>query len=249
MNYSTEQLIESYFAGTLSEAERLQLKQVLADDPKAADEFAWQQQLAQQVSKLSLSKSIQNETWREAAKPPFRKVNMWRTFMAAAAAIALLAVAYFFIPGLGGAKSETIVSDYFEHFPNKMKFKNLGGSEEVISPDILDAFAAYDSKDYVKAAQKMTAVVNANPTRPEFRFYLGVTFVGAQKYADAINVLTPVAMDATSPYRSPARYYLGVAYAGIKDVAQAKKYLQEYIDDEDGVTYRSKAKKLRRNLD
>jgi hypothetical protein len=40
-----------------------------------------------------------------------------------------------------------------------------------------------------------------------------------------------------------------VAYAGIKDVAQAKKYLQEYIDDEDGVTYRSKAKKLRRNLD
>ena len=248
MDYRTEQLIESYFANTISEAERLELKTTLAADATAAAEFAWQQQLAQKVSKRSLAKGIQNETWREATKPPFRQVTMWRTTLAAAAAIALLLAAYLFIPGLKGGNSETLTAESFEHFPNKMKFKNLGGTEEVVSPDVLEAFAAYDQKNYALAATKLTAVVDANPTRTDYRFYLGVAFIGAKKYPETINALIPVAQDSNSSYSTSAHYYLGVAYAGIKDVPQAQKYLQAYIDAKDGITYHKQAKKLLHGL-
>lgn len=248
MENRTEYLIESYFANNLSEAERAELKSLLAADATAAAEFAWQQRLALQFNKRSLSKGIQNDTWREAAKPPFRRVTMGRTLMAAAAAIGLLAVAYFFLPNLLGGNSEIPVAASFEHFPNKMKFRNLGETTDIISPDVLEAFAEYDKKNYTVAAAKLTQVVNTNPTRSDYRFYLGVAFAGAEKYPETINTMLSVAQDSSSTYSTSARYYLGVAYAGIKDVPQAKKYLQEYIDAQDGVTFRDKAKKLLRRL-
>lgn len=248
MNYRTEQLIESYFAATITEAESKELKAALDSDPEAAAEFAWQQKLARKVSKLSLSKSIQNEQWREAAKSPFRQVKMLRTALAAAAAIVLLIVAYYVIqPGSSPVTTQELVAQSIEHFPNKMKFKNLGGDMETVSPDVLDAFAAYDNKDYIAAAKEMTTVVNANATRMDYRFYLGMAFIGSKKYAETINALTMVAKD-TSSYSTPARYFLGVAYAGINDVKQAKKYLNEYIAAEDGVQYRKQANRLLERL-
>jgi len=244
MNHRTEQLIESYFANALTAVEQVELKAILAENPKAAAEFAWQQGLAQQVSKLSLAKGIKNEHWRDAAKPPFRTVSMYKKALAAAAAIALLIVAYVFIPDPDAGSPQEILAQSIEHFPNKMKFKNLGEGAETVSPDVLDAFAEYDQKNYLKASQKLTDVVNANPTRMDYRFYLGMSFLGQKKYADTINMLMAVAQDKTSAYSTPARYFLGVCYAGINDVAQARKYLQEYIDADDGVTYKKQAMRL-----
>lgn len=246
MNYRAEQLIESYFANALSEAESQELKTLLASDQEAAAEFAWQQSLARQVSKLSLSKSIQNDTLRQAAKPPFRRVNMWRTLLVAAAALALVVVAYLFIPGSGN--SEALVAASFEHFPNKMKFKNLGASEETVPPDVLEAFAEYDKKNYTAAAAKLTTIANANPTRIDFRFYQGVAQIGAHQYREAIAALTAVADDASSTYSTASRYYLGVAYAHEKDIPQAKKYLEAYMAAADGVTFRDQAGKLLKAL-
>lgn len=248
MKYRTEELIELYFAGALTEADQQELKTLLATDPKAAAEFAWQQGLAQQVSKLSLSKGIKNDQWREATKPPFRHLKMSRNFLAAAAAIAILVVAYFFIPEPSIGNTQELLAQSIEHFPNKMKFKNLGEGAETVSPDVLDAFAEYDQKNYLNASQKLIAVVNANPTRMDYRFYLGMSFLGYKQYAASINALTMVAQDKTSAYATPANYFLGVSYAGINDVAQAKKYLQAYIDATDGVTYRSQAKRLLQSL-
>ncbi len=248
MNHRTEQLIESYFANMLTDVEQGELKAILAEDTKAAAEFAWQQGLAQQVSKLSLAKGIKNEPWRDAAKPPFRTVSMYTKAFAAAAAIAVLIVAYIFIPGTNAESSQEILAQSIEHFPNKMKFKNLGEGAEGVSPDVLEAFAAYDQKNYGEASQKLTEVVNANPTRMDFRFYLGMSFLGQKKYAETINALMAVASDKSSVYSTPARYFLGVAYTGVNDVKQAKRYLQEYIDAEDGVTYKKQAERLLKTL-
>ena len=244
MNHRTEQLIESYFANALTAVEQVELKAILAENPKAAAEFAWQQGLAQQVSKLSLAKGIKNEHWRDAAKPPFRTVSMYKKALAAAAAIALLIVAYVFIPDPDAGSPQEILAQSIEHFPNKMKFKNLGEGAETVSPDVLDAFAEYDQKNYLKASQKLTDVVNANPTRMDYRFYLGMSFLGQKKYADTINMLMAVAQDKTSAYSTPALYFLGLAYAGINDITQSRQYLQRYIDADDGVTYKKQAMRL-----
>jgi tetratricopeptide (TPR) repeat protein len=247
MSNHTLLLIESYFAGTLTEAERSELKTLLANDAEAAAEFAWQQRLAGQVSQLSLSKSIQNDTNREATKPPFRSFIMNRTVWAAAAAVSLLAIAYYFLPSLMPVDKTAVMAESFEHFPNKMRFKNLGG-EETASPDVLAAFAAYDQKNYNAAVPLLTEIVNANPTRMDYRFYLGVAELGRKRYAESINAFYPVAKDTNSAYSAPAHYFLGIGYANINDVKQAREHLQAYLDSEHGVTYRDKAKKLLRAI-
>ncbi len=248
MDHRTEQLIESYFANTLTDVEQQELKAILANDSKVAAEFAWQQNLAQQVSKRSLAKGIKNEQWREAAKPPFRNISMYKKFLAVAAAVALLVVAYIFIPDPNASSPQELLAQSIEHFPNKMKFKNLGESAETVSPDVLEAFAAYDQKNYLKASQKLTEVVNANTTRMDYRFYLGMSFLGQKKYAETINALSAVAQDQTSAYRTPALYFLGLAYMGINDVKQAQQNLQSYIDAPDGVTYKKQAIRLLKRL-
>ncbi len=248
MDHRTEQLIESFFANTLSDGEQGELKAILAADPKAAAEFAWQQNLAQQAPKRSLANGIKNEQWRDAAKPPFRTISLYKKILAVAAAVAFLVVVYTIIPDPGAGSAQDMAVQSFEHFPNKMKFKNLGEGAELVSPDVLDAFAAYDQKNYVKASQKLTEVVNANTTRMDYRFYLGLSFLGQNKYAESINALSAVAQDKTSAYNTPAHYFLGLAYMGINDVKQAQQHLQTYIDAPDGVTYKKQAMRLLKRL-
>lgn len=256
MEHRTELLIESYFAGTLSEAETQELKELLAANPKAAESFAFQQKLAAQArqgQKLSIAGSIQKKDWKDAAKPPFRTVKMNRILWAAAATIALLILANLFMPQAisnlaGGGKPRDLVAESFEHFPNKMKFKNLGENPEPVSPDVIEAFSLYDQKKYREASWKLADVCANNQTRLDYRFYLGVCLMAEHNYSQTINMLVAVANDPNSSYATPAKYYLGVAYAGIKDVKQSKSYLQQYINAPDGIEFKDQAEKLMKSL-
>lgn len=256
MGHQTELLIESYFAGTLSEAEKQELKTLLASDPEAAESFAFQQKLADQARKgrkLSVAESIQNKDWQEAARPPFRTIKTNRFLWAAAAAVALLLLANILMPSAisnlaGTNKPRDLVAESFEHFPNKMKFKSLGENPETVSPDVIEAFGLYDQKKYREASWKLADVCALNPTRLDYRFYLGVCFMAEHNYSQAINMLLTVAKDSNSSYATPAKYYTGVAYAGIKDTARAKSWLQQYIDAPDGVEFKDKAEELLNSL-
>ncbi|MCB0523376.1 MAG: tetratricopeptide repeat protein [Lewinellaceae bacterium] len=244
MDNRTEELIESYFSGSLNTEESRELQSIMDTDPAAAAEFEWQKKLAREISKLSLRESIQNTDWREASKPPFQKVVMWKKIAAIAASIAVILIAWFVMPQLGAPSSESIVAESFEHYPNKMKFKSMGGSEEIVSQEVIDAFSAYDGKDYTTAISKLESVVNQNPDRLDYQFYLGVAETGNKDYQRAVNTLSPVAQSANSAYNTVAKYYLGVAYAGLKDRENARKYLKAYLDATDGVSFRKQAQKL-----
>ena len=245
MNTRTEQLIELFYANDISETETLELRSVLANDPAAKAEFKWQQQLAGKVSQLSLSGSIQNAGWKEATKPPFRKVTMWPKMMAAAAAIALLVVAWvLFSP----EKMESVVAGNYVHYPNKMPFRSLGGAVESgdqVPRDVLDAFELYDAADQPGAAARALAnIAAAYPDRMDYRFYQGVALIGDGQYGAAVLALRPVA-DSDDAYKTPALYYLGLAYAGSGDKAQARTALNAYLGSTDEVlTYREQAEKV-----
>lgn len=249
MKEQTEYLIESYFAGTLTDAEQLALKEVLATDQEAAAEFAFQQKLAGQTKHWKLSDSIQNKQWQEATKPPFRKVTFNRTLLAIAATIALALTAYFFLPDFIGQNGQNAMAGGFEHYPNKMKFKNLGGDPaETATPDVLEAFALYDQKNYQEAATKLTPIFNSNPDRDDYRFYLGVSFSGAHNDHQAINVLMPLAEKTGSSYATPACFYLGKSFIQVKNPKQAKIYLEKYLAAPDGVGFRKQAEALLKQL-
>lgn len=80
MENRADYLIESLFANTLTGAEAQELKSLAATNPAVANEIAFQRRIAAAVAPLSLSHSIQNPVWKEAAQKPFPaaiKVTMW----------------------------------------------------------------------------------------------------------------------------------------------------------------------------
>ena len=243
MNTRAEQLIESYFANALQEPDVRELRQLLANDPEAAAEFQWQQRLAAGTNNLSLSGSIRNQTFKTAARPPFRQVSIWKKALSAAATVALLAVAYWFInrPPARPANLESVVATNFKYYPNRLPFKSLGGSTDssvAVPQSVMDAFQLYDDTTrYGEAAQALNIVVAANPDKPEYRFYQGVALIGDHRYSDAVEALGPVTL-TDNAYKVPALYYYGLALAGKGDKERARAALQAYLDSEEGIPYR-----------
>lgn len=242
MNARTEQLIELYFANDLSEPETRELRNLLEQDSSARSEFEWQRGLSRQIGTLSLSGSIQNTGWREAAKPPFRAVTMTRRIMAAAAALAALVVAWYV---LSPQKMDSVVAGNYAHYPNKMPFRSLGGptdSDEQVTQDVLDAFRLYDDATRpADAARALAGIVSSYPDRLDYRFYYGVALAGDKQYAAAATALQPVTASENT-YKTPAFYYLGLALAGTGDKAGAARALRAYLDTPGEVlTYREQA--------
>jgi tetratricopeptide (TPR) repeat protein len=250
MDTRTEQLIELFFANDLSETETQELRSLLANNPAAAAEFSWQQSLAGRVSRLSLAGSIQNEQWKQASRPPFRQVTMWKKMLAAAAAIAVLVTAWIL---LSPEKMESVVAGNYVHYPNKMPFRSLGGpgdSSGQVPQAVLDAFRLYDNADRpADAARALAEIAAAYPDRLDYRFYQGVALIADGRYPEAAGALRPVA-DSDDVYHTPALYYLGLAYAGSNNKEQARAALQAYLNTTDEVlTYREQAENVLNALD
>ena len=95
MNTRTEQLIEAWFANALSETEASELRQLLASNPEAAAEFAWQQSLSHAVRTGKLgNESIHDRLHQVERQLRFRQLTL-RT-LAIAAAVSTLVVAIWF---------------------------------------------------------------------------------------------------------------------------------------------------------
>ena len=248
MDTRTDQLIESYFSNTLTDSEAQILRELLASDPETAREFDWRRRLAGEVGKLSLADGIQDPTWKNSLQPPFRTLISWKKILFAAAAVALLAVAVWFVTKPAEKpvpRLQAIADDYFRYYPNKLQFNSLGGpaqGADSVPQQVLDAFQLYDDTTrFRESAGALGAVAAAFPEKQEYRFYQGVALLGDHQYAAAAAVLQPLT-ETDNTYSVPARYYLGLAYAGAGDRERAKKALQGYLDSKDGITFRKQAK-------
>lgn len=244
MENRAEYLLESYFANALTEAEATELKTLAASDPVLAAEIDFQKQVANSLQQQSLAKSINNSTWRAIVQTPFSaapsavKISMWPRYRyAAAAAIALLVVAYVFLtpPDL-----PAVVAKNTQEYPNKMRFKSLGDAAESVPANVIEAFKLYDKKQYKAAADALEPIANAQVDRMDYRFYWGISLVNSKQYEKAVMVLTPLAQ-SQDERKIPALYYLGLACAGKGDKDCARQNLQAYVESPEGVTFRKQA--------
>ena len=244
MENRAEQLLESYFSNSISLTELEELRSLSAADAALADEIAFQERIAASIPTGSLAKGIQDPVWSTAAEwPSFVaiKVSMFpRYAYAAAAALALLVVAYIFLmpPDL-----PALVAKNAMEYPNKMKFKSLGDEAQAVPESVIQAFGLYDRKQFREAAAALQPIVANNEDRMDYRFYWGISLVNSQQYAAAVSALTPL-VQGTDERKIPAQYYLGLACAGAGDLSCARQNLQSYVDSPEGVTYREQAKKV-----
>jgi tetratricopeptide (TPR) repeat protein len=251
MENRTEYLLEAYFAHTLAPEEAEELRWLLQSDEELATEMRFRQQIAHAARDKSLHSGIKNQDWASAALPSFSggsalRRDIWSRFLyAAAAVLALLVVAWLYLPG---KDTGDIIAANTAFYPNKMTFKSLGREDLTVPREVIQAFSLYDQQRFPEAADAFQALVTDYPDNVDYRFYWGVSLTHLRQYGKAITALEPIGQ-SENDYKTVARYYLGLAYAGNQEMDKAKTSLKQYLDAPDGVTYRKQATKVMNNLD
>jgi hypothetical protein len=254
MDNRTEQLLEGYFANTLTEGEAKELRDLLDKDPEAAAEWRWQQQIAAAVGQAEWQRpALQAPQPTAAAPKPALRLKLWLPLAAAAALAAWVVAKQFMAPQPGALPADPArYAAHFEHYANRMPFRALGAPQEVPKA-VLDAFQLYDAAEtdptrYPEAAAAIGKVAAEFPDEPAYQFYHGMALLGAKDHRAALQPLQAVSAAPNSSYRTPARYFLGIAHAAQGDYPAARAALQGYLDDPAGVPYKAKAQALLHDL-
>ncbi|MCW5924152.1 MAG: tetratricopeptide repeat protein [Saprospiraceae bacterium] len=107
-----EHLLEAYFANTLNEAEKQEIKILLATDTEFAAEFAWQQSLARSI-RTQTEKDPFDQKLKELERR-FRFKRLILQITAIAASIALIIFAYLSIPPVAEPNKEQVLQNQQE---------------------------------------------------------------------------------------------------------------------------------------
>jgi len=239
MDNRTDILLELYFANELSETEAVELRTLLDNDPEAAAEFKWQQQIAGATRHMKLTAPA------VGIKKQPKRLLMWSA-LAAAAALAGWFVANLYI--LNTSQQMTVpeaIANNYKPYPNLMPFKALDPTAaDAVPAEVIRAFQLYDDPaQFAAAAEALGKVADKYPEYPESRFYQGVALVGAQNYPPAVDALQKVVASGGAN-RVPALYYLGLAQSGAGSYGQARQSFESYLKEKDGVPYRKQAAEM-----
>jgi tetratricopeptide (TPR) repeat protein len=88
----------------------------------------------------------------------------------------------------------------------------------------------YQSGDYPDAIPALERATRGGQTSEVARFYLGISYLLADRPADAVNALEPLAAGADSPYAEPARFFTAKAWLRAGDVQRAAEALDRTIE-------------------
>lgn len=112
------------------------------------------------------------------------------------------------------------------------------GSEE---GDVLNtAVASFNEKDYKKSIQLFSELAALDSTNTRFNHYLGLSYVGDERWQEAIDVLVPLA-NGSSLYREDAAYFVALSAWELKDYNLTKEYADKVSVNN---SYYKKAQKL-----
>ena len=220
MNERYEYLLDQYFSRRITPGEQSELDQLKATDPDFADMFAFQRKAAAAVirhERDQFKATLQQEE-AQYNKGGSNGWSVWTKYsMAAAAVVAVVLIARYFIPG-----TTTAAPMAFVPYPNEFA---VAGTSDDTSP-LKQASNAYQAGDYAAAAAQFAAT---DPSVEAHRFYQGVAQAGAGQYAEAIATLQPVANNTSSEYAPPALYYIAWSYFKTNNKPAAKTAATAYL--------------------
>ncbi|MDN5216776.1 tetratricopeptide repeat protein [Fulvivirgaceae bacterium BMA12] len=226
--YSFEE-IEKYLSGDMEAGEKQHFEKLLSTDTGFARQVKEHRQTHELVD-LYARANIKNrvKSIHDKVKAEQKAATGGFSVMKIAASLALLAVVgslYFYTSY--NYNTQHLASNAFEPYPNR--FRTMGDSQE-------DTFArglkAYDLQDYKEAITQFSQVTADNEKYLDARFYLGVTYLSAGAYAEAVSPLRLV-IEENSLYESSAKWYLSLTLLQLDKEEEAKKILQEIVQEGD----------------
>ncbi len=220
-----EQLLYRYFSNTLTPEQEQRLKDLLASDRTFKQQFDFERDLKRVIRekentslKVKLSgfeKDISKDV--PVRTLPHTKYRKW----AMAASIALIiGLGWIGYNNFAGPDYNALYQENFQNYPNTVYTISRSDSDETLERD---AFVAYESGDFKKAADNLKTISKGNPN-DYLDFYLGMSYLNLNQFKEAKTYFSNT-IKAKSEFADEAYWYSALIALREKDTERAKEYL------------------------
>ncbi|PHN07969.1 tetratricopeptide repeat protein [Flavilitoribacter nigricans] len=222
--------IERYLQGAMTPGEMDEFNQKLNNDPELASAVTLHQELAETLAGDRIHqfrKTLQevNANWKPATGGRWLRVLKSPQNLAIAASLLLL-IGFFGWWSFQTPSGAELASENFEQLPVQAFMSLDSGDAQVIRKS---ANQAYIAGEYEAAAEQFEALTELAPGELSYQLYLGVSQVGANAAADAVNTLKPLADGTDQSVKSEAAWYLALAYLQMEEKTAARPYLDQLV--------------------
>ncbi len=225
--------IEDYLDGLLSADERQAFEAEVRDNPAAAQALATVQEARERMRRhwnTEVADAALRATLQDVGKAYFKSeagsssggariFQLPRTAWAAAAALALLVTAWFF---LRPPAHERLYADYRSFPPADF---TLRGD----APAAPDAAAAFNAGNYQQALEQLQQRLAAQPDDLEAQFFAALCQLELKNYAAATAAFQAISAGA-SAWSDEARWYLALSHLRSNDPAKCAEVLRQIPD-------------------
>lgn len=242
-NNYTQELIEKYLEGRLTERERKKFDHFYNTDSEFKKEVDFEDYVARTLKDedvIQFREKIADTIRKRKRERYLGWINTKTTKYAASLIIALaIAIASTFM-----LEKNPSGDDLFEKYYTSEQV-NISRSSNT---NIVEAVKFYQSGQYDQAIDQFKNLLEKNNTNIAVRFYLGVSYMETQKYDKAIESLRYIISHQDNLYIENAEWYLGLCYMKNEEMDKAINQFTIIAESEDNY-YSEKAKKVLSKID
>ena len=234
----------AYIEGRLSPEEVRVFEDALVDDEKLLTALKRQMYLEKWAEDFTNEgvdvEDVQAETDEETQQGksrPLLGLFASKSMRWAAVILLLITTAIILYPILRG--NQSVFDQYYITMANETS-RGLNEADLDANDPLVQAFSAYDKKDYQRAADLFQQHLNAGPNEVVL-FYLAMAQIELGKPEAAETTLTSY-LETYANYQEEARWYLALAKIKLGKTDEAKPLLNQLA--ETGFEYREKANEI-----
>ncbi len=226
--------IHQYLLGEMNPAEQAEFEKAMLADGQLAQDIKLEEKLLLGITLVgdeTLKKGIASTDQRMAAKQFFNKGKvvslqpnkfiMKKIISIAAAAVVLFGLVWWGFFRQTAPSSDQLFANNFK--PETAKSVAiaeglqtssglLGDSTSNAQDSLLTALKLYNDGKYNEAMVALDTFLVYHPANDTAQFYLGMSHLNAERYARAVEVLTPITTAENSSFKLDAMWYLGLCY-------------------------------------
>lgn len=244
----TEDRLEKFLNNELSKQETELFQKELLTEPDLRKEMQVRKEIEDALNDTdfkmfrdNLEEIVQSEKSKNGKVRFFEFKTPSFRWLVAAASIAMIIVGANAIYVLKGKtfQPKDLVSMYYKPYDSYINVR----SGNINTDDIfIKALMKYEKKDYNEAIFLLNKVLEVDNNNVASLFYLGVSYVETDRFADAFNAFNKIVDHGDNLFVDQAKWYLGLTYLKSNEKDKAKVQFAEIADSQS--FYKDKAKEL-----
>ena len=242
-NNYTQELIEKYLEGRLTERERKKFDHFYNTDSEFKKEVDFEDYVARTLKDEDIIQFREKiaDTIRKRKRDRYLGWINTKTTKYAASFLLALAIG---IAGTFMLERNLSNDELFEQYYTSEQV-NISRSSNT---NIVEAVKFYQSGQYDQAIDQFKDLLEKDKSNIAVRYYLGVSYMETQKYDKAIESLRYIISDQDNLYVENAEWYLGLCYMKNEEMDKAINQFTIIAESEDNY-YSEKAKKVLSKID